>query len=229
MTVVDRTAAPPDPDARTVAAALAGAALAGAAAAGIDGAPATPAGLAWRWAVGTDALDLYAVDASAPEWRETCLGAGAALHRARRALVADGLGARVRLLPGTPSARRGQPDGDPAHLAHLVVAGTVDTAAEAAARTATRRALARALVVAARAEGVRLRVVTDAGTLAGVLHGPDTREAWLRAGAALSAVRLVAHRHGRVLELVQRRHIGEREGWLGVGIATPYARLRLRP
>ena len=87
----------------------------------------------------------------------------------------------------------------------------------------------------AKAEGVRLRVEEDAGDLIAMLHGPDTREAWLRAGAALSAVRLMAGRYGltAVPSLAVdeprpgRRRVGEREGWLGVGIGTPYVRLRM--
>jgi hypothetical protein len=70
------------------------------------------------------------------------------------------------------------------------------------------------------------------------LHGPDNREAWLRAGAALSAVRLAARRRGlRTVASATddgaarrgRRRIADREGWLGVGIGTPYVRLRLLP
>jgi hypothetical protein len=41
-------------------------------------------------------------------------------------------------------------------------------------------------------------------------------------------VRLVADRYGLATELTERRGTGDRESWLGVGIATPYARLRLR-
>jgi hypothetical protein len=78
------------------------------------------------------------------------------------------------------------------------------------------------------------------GELSGVLHGSDTREAWLRAGAALSAVRLTACCHGLATAAFvgveqdgslprRRRQLSDREGWLTVGIGTPYARLNLHP
>ncbi|HEY7223810.1 MAG TPA: hypothetical protein VH561_09505 [Micromonosporaceae bacterium] len=271
------TSAQPD---RTVAAALAGSAAASAAVPADD---AGPASLAWRWVVGTDEICLYAADASSPDWRATCLGAGGALHRARVALAAEGFATRVTALPEGPET---------AQLARLVTAGSIEVTPDAVAlydatvppdtgteptgpdptvpaptvpaptgsaggasrsgrpridRTRIirgrwpRRATVRALVAAARTEGVRLRLVVDSGELAGVLHGPDTREAWLRAGAALSAVRLTARRHGLATVTAiagqarsaasrgGRRRVGEREGWLGVGIGTPYVRLRLVP
>jgi hypothetical protein len=101
------------------------------------------------------------------------------------------------------------------------------------------RGVMRELSAVAKAEGVRLRLVQDGPSFSGILHGPDTHEAWLRAGAALSAVRLAAQRHGLATAPVAstdqtgrlprsgRRLIGDREGWLGVGIGTPYVRLRL--
>ncbi|MBX6752573.1 MAG: hypothetical protein IRY85_23415 [Micromonosporaceae bacterium] len=109
--------------------------------------------------------------------------------------------------------------------------------------------MARELIKAARAEGVRLRLIRDGDEYIGVMHGPDTGEAWLRAGMACSAVRLLARRHG-LLTLTAvatddhapvvpasptrparpgRRLLGDREGWLNVGIGTPYVRLRLIP
>jgi hypothetical protein len=269
MTLVDPAPAEPEAVDLGVAAALAGAAAASAVVP--DNGPATPAAFAWHWGVGTDALDLFAADPAAPDWRETLLGAGGALHRARVALAEDGYAARVSLLPGDPPRARGRARSreqnalarsratDLAHLAHLTVADAepeeARTGPERSGREArpersgreagseragaglgttarslraARRAVARELLGAARAEGVRLRLVSDARTLAGVLHGPDTREAWLRAGTALSAVRLVADRHGLAAELTERRGTGDRESWLGVGIATPYARLHLR-
>jgi hypothetical protein len=231
---------------RQVAAALAGSAAASAAVPTPDDALRSPAGLAWRWVVSTDALDLYA-DRRAGDWtvdqRETLIGAGGALHRARVALAAEGLAARVFLLP----------DVDPDHLARLVTVGSIEVTPEAEAmfdatdpRTgradrarAPSRGVVRDLTAAARAEGVRLRVEEDAGDLIAVLHGPDTREAWLRAGSALSAVRLVAGRHRLTVAPTLAseegvgsgrtgwRRLGEREGWLGVGIGTPYLRLRI--
>ncbi len=229
---------------RQVAAALAGSAAASAAVPTPDDGLRSAAGLAWRWVVGTDALDLYADRRG--EWnddqRETLIGAGGALHRARVALAAEGLEARVFLLP----------DIDPDHLARLVTVGSIEVTPDAVAmfdatesvggRADPRRpsrAVVRELTAAARAEGVRLRAEEDAGDLIAVLHGPDTREAWLRAGSALSAVRLMAGRHGlsvapslaleesSSLGRIGRRRLGEREGWLGVGIGTPYVRLRI--
>lgn len=325
---------------RARAAALAGSAAASAAVSAADAAPLADATmaeatLAWRWVVGTDSLDLYAVQSASPLWRATCVGAGGALHRARVALAADGLAAAVTLLPEAPDRgpERGGPPGrvrggDPArrsaglerprrngsetpYLARLVVTEAIEVTPEAVALyaatdpgaagepeagTDAREALAdddgrpppagrsggvlrgvrnrrlggrrpgarrgpapsrsviRDLMNAARAEGVRLRLIRDGGGLVGLLHGPDTREAWLRAGMAASAVRLHARRHGfsTVTALATDhpgaaaqtapdgppdaapvraawRRIGDREGWLSVGTGTPYLRLRLTP
>ncbi len=226
---------------REIAAALAGSAAASAAVPTRDDGLRSAAGLAWRWVVGTDALDLYADPSggTGERWRETLIGGGGALHRARVALAAEGLAARVSLLP----------DADPDHLARLVTVGSIEITPEAVAlfgatepgpglhdrARAPSRGLMRDLTAVAKAEGVRLRVEDDAGDLIAMLHGPDTREAWLRAGAALSAVRLMAGRYGLTavpsLALDDRspgrRRVGEREGWLGVGIGTPYVRLRI--
>lgn len=245
--------APPygsDPAAdRQVAAALAGSAAASAAVSPVDTEPLPPASLAWRWVVGTHALDLHAVEPDHPQWRVTCLGAGEALHRARVALAAEGFSAHVTLLPGD----------EPAHLARLVSAGPVAVTPQALALYAAtdpsstvdstdrpstveiRRGLRRELAGVAHNEGVRLRLIRVGGDLAGVLHGPDTRAGWLRAGAALSAVRLTCVRYGLRLTTTLpgpssgvggragRRRLSDREGWLGVGIGTPYARLRISP
>jgi hypothetical protein len=274
MTNADIGTAPAD---RVVAAALAGSAAASAAmpdpdlgpeaGAAVDAVP-YGAALAWRWVVGTEALDLYAVQPSSPHWRATCVGAGGALHRACVALAAEGLAPRVALLPdSTARADRGWPETP--HLARLVVAGAIQVTDEARALyeatepeesdgddrgVGPSRSVVRDLVSAARAEGVRLRLVRDGGVgLVGVLHGPDSREAWLRAGMAASAVRLLARRHGLATVTAQAgapsarqtsrrsspdlpaaariragwRRIGDREGWLTVGIGTPYLRLRL--
>jgi hypothetical protein len=225
---------------REIAAALAGSAAASAAVPTPDDGLHSAAGLAWRWVVSTDALDLYADPfAKGEQWRETFIGGGGALHRARVALAADGLAARVSLLP----------DADPNHLARLVTVGSIEITPEAIALfdateatpglvdrgRAPSRGLSRDLTAAAKAEGVRLRIQEDADDLIAVLHGSDTREAWLRAGAALSAVWLMAGRYGltAIPSLAAdeprpgRRRVGEREGWLGVGIGTPYVRLRI--
>jgi hypothetical protein len=228
---------------RSVAAALAGSAAASASVPTADGGLHTPASLAWRWVVGTEALDLYASAVASPDWRDTYLAAGGALHRARLALAAEGLATKVALLP----------DDDPAHLARLVTTGQIEVTPEAiAAYDATdpaleeaevprppSRGLMRDLGGSAKAEGVKLRLVRAGGDLVGVLHGPDTHQAWLRAGAALCAVRLLAGRHGMttVPEVAssgrgpvlrsERRRLSDREGWLWVGIGTPYVRLRL--
>ena len=184
---------------REIAAALAGSAAASAAVPTPDDGLHSAAGLAWRWVVSTDALDLYADPlAKGEQWRETFIGGGGALHRARVALAADGLAARVSLLP----------DADPDHLARLVPVGSIEITPEAIALfdateaipglidrgRAPSRGLSRDLAAAAKAEGVRLRIEEDADDLIAILHGPDTREAWLRAGAALSAVWLMAGR-----------------------------------
>jgi hypothetical protein len=339
MTTDVRT--PPDAPDRTVAAALAGSAAASAVVPADEAGPGTDAALAeaaraWRWVVGTEALDLYAVPEASPHWPATWIAAGGALHRARVALAAEGLQAHITLLPGASDrslatdrlrgfavdrhrgvatdrhrvaegrraavdrSRGGAADrgrrGAPVipHLARLVVTGTIAVTDEArelyaatdqtatlprpsqrlaptpapAARPAdaadapagprrprtllSSRAVARELVRAARAEGVRLRLIRVGDEYIGVMHGPDTVEAWLRAGMACSAVRLLARRFGlRTVTAVAgadevppvpasparpdrpprpgRRRIGDREGWLNVGIGTPYLRLRLAP
>jgi hypothetical protein len=194
---------------RRVAQALAGSAAASAAVAESAAELRTASGLAWRWVVRTDALDLYAVGGptrtpTRAERRTTWIAGGGALHRARVALAADGLASRATLLPDT----------DPDHLATLVPVGPIAVTDEAVARfDATegpralprgrhevppgRRELARALVAAATGEGVAISVRQEADGLIAVLYGEDTPAAWLRAGEALSAVRLEAARHGR--------------------------------
>jgi hypothetical protein len=189
---------------RRVAEALAGSAAASAAVAESAADLRTAPGLAWRWVVRTDALELYAL--GGPTWAErrtTWIAGGGALHRARVALAADGLASRATLLP----------DADPDHLATLVPVGPIAVTDEAMARfDATegprrvvrghhdvpprRREMARALVAAATAEGVGISVRQEADELIAVLYGEDTPVAWLRAGEALSAVRLEAARHG---------------------------------
>jgi hypothetical protein len=193
---------------RRVAQALAGSAAASAAVAESAADLRTASGLAWRWVVRTNALDLYAVGspARAPtnaERRTTWIAGGGALHRARVALAADGLASVATLLP----------DADPDHLATLVPVGPIAVTDEAVARfDATegprrvvrghldvppgRREMARALVATATAEGVGISVRREADELIAVLYGEDTPVAWLRAGEALSAVRLEAARRG---------------------------------
>jgi hypothetical protein len=279
MSSADTRTTPAD---RFVAAALAGSAAASAAVPDADLGPVSDgdatfisAARAWRWVVGTEALDLYAVHGSSAQWRATCVGAGGALHRACVALAADGLAPRVTLLPDAPARWDPSSPDAPAEqrrrslLARLIVAGTVEVTDEARAlydatdadegraqvdnqapQIPPSRSVVRDLVGAARGEGVRLRLLRDHVGLVGILHGPDTRDAWLRAGMAASAVRLLARRHGLVtvtsalpntgtrrrastsllavppLRTAWRR-IGDREGWLTVGISTPYLRLRL--
>jgi hypothetical protein len=337
---VDTSTQAPTPD-RAVAAALAGSAASSAVVPPDEAGPGTDAALAeaaraWRWVVGTEALDLYAIPEASPHWQATCIAAGGALHRARVALAAEGLQAHITLLPepaertpgaadrtragvpgrgrngaserwggagdrrspaadrrGGPTDRRGTPE--TSHLARLVVTGMIEITDEAVALYAatdptdalhrsepnsathvagaashvagaaagpaglrrlrsqpSSRGVARELVKAARAEGVRLRLIRDGDEYIGVMHGPDTGEAWLRAGMACSAVRLLARRLGLLTMTAiadddhappvpasparpdrrsksGRRLIGDREGWLNVGIGTPYLRLRLTP
>lgn len=275
--------APPD---REVAAALAGSAAVSAAVSSADagqltGEATSDAALAWRWVLGTEALDLYAAQPASTLWRATYVGAGGALHRARLALAADGLAAQVTLMPegsersnadrlrggaagwGRPMDRSRRGGTETPHLARLVVVGTVEVTDETRGLydaidpddgprvgAAPSRGVVRDLVGAARAEGVRLRLIRDGRDLVGVLHGPDSRDAWLRAGMAASAIRLLARRLGLQTAAALAadasgsaaglgagvgrgrtglRRIGDREGWLSVGIGHAYLRLRLSP
>jgi hypothetical protein len=203
---------------RAVLASLAGSAAASAAyiesAADLMTAP----GLAWRWVVHTDALDLYAVGGPLHvepveyERHLTLIGGGGALHRARVALAADGVDVLVTHLP----------DDNPDHLATLVAVGPIEVTDEARERfaatdrdrspTGTRprtpvrgrtdvpaaqEELATSLVRSAMSERVGISVREENGSIIAVLYGPDTPEAWLRAGEAVSAVRLEAARFGR--------------------------------
>jgi len=184
---------------RRVSVALAGSAAASAAVAEPAADLVTPSGLAWRWVVRPDALELYAAgDPGDADRRLTLISGGGALHRARIALEAEGLAPRVTLLP----------DADPDHLATVVAEGPIAITADARARfDATEgpqppdmppelAGLARDLAVAATAEGVRVSVRQEADELIAVLYGEDTPDAWLRAGEALSAIRVEAARHG---------------------------------
>jgi len=195
---------------RRVSVALAGSAAASAAVAESAADLVTPSGLAWRWIVRPHALELYAVsDPGDADRRLTLISGGGALHRARIALEAEGLAPRVTLLP----------DADPDHLATVVAEGPIAITADARARfDATEgpqppdmppgvaggrlasspdvAGLARDLVAAATAEGVRVSVRQEADELIAVLYGEDTPDAWLRAGEAMSAIRVEAARHG---------------------------------
>jgi len=98
---------------RQLTAALAGSAAATAAVPSVDAVPAILGARPWRWVVHTGSLDLFA-DRSRratadPTDRLTLISCGDALHRARVALAADGLAARVTLLP----------DADPDHVASV--------------------------------------------------------------------------------------------------------------
>jgi hypothetical protein len=201
---------------RGVLASLAGSAAASAAYAESAADLMTAAGMAWRWVVRTDALDLYAVgspiDIEPVEYERhlTLIGGGGALHRARVALAADGVDVQVTHLP----------DDNPDHLATLVAVGPVEITDEARERYAAtdrpgagarhrtpvrgrtdvpsaQEELASSLVRSAMAERVGISVREENGSVIAVLYGPDTTEAWLRAGEAVSAVRLEAARFGR--------------------------------
>jgi hypothetical protein len=204
---------------RSVLASLAGSAAASAAYQESAADLLTGPGLAWRWVVHTDGLDLYAIGTPEPkppaeleyDRHLTLIGGGGALHRARVALAADGVEVEVTHLP----------DDDPDHLASLVAVGAAPVTAEHRKRyaatdrgdgTGTRtrtpvrgrtevppaqEELANALIRAAMLERVGISVREEDGSIIAVLYGPDTPEAWLRAGEAVSAVRLEAAQHGR--------------------------------
>jgi nitroreductase len=217
-----------------VMAALAGSA---AAAAASLSAPSVRAALAigeaepWRWVVRSDAIDLYA-DRSRrpakmdPDGRLMLMSSGGALHRARVALAADGVGAKVTLLP----------DNDADHLATVTATGRVEVTEEAKALYAVTgqrhnefdriadtpppKESVDELVAVAASEGVgmlllepreimelasatlitpkvRERVSRERSNAFAVLYGEDdTPEYWLRAGQAFSAVWLTAMRLG---------------------------------
>ena len=149
------------------------AALAGSATAATT-APALRHSQAWRWVLHTASLDLYADPDAQLSREETLVTCGGAVHRARVALAADGLGVRVDLLP----------DDDPDHVATLTPTGAVEIseAARTLAETAelghrstasdpdptrsrrdrgaaSRPRLMAPLVDAARAEGAQLRTL----------------------------------------------------------------------
>jgi hypothetical protein len=165
----------------------------------------------WHWVVHTDAIDLYANHAPRPrdtEGRLRLVRSGGAVHHVRVALAADGLAARVSLLP--------EPDVDPRHLARVTAGERIAVTAEAKALYEATEAgpavspgqpalvldeLARAVAAAG---GVALALdrhvtgpdATGAEVL-GVLYGDeDDASAWLHAGEALSATVLAANRHG---------------------------------
>jgi hypothetical protein len=215
------------------------AALAGSAAAAAASlsAPSVRAALAigeaepWRWVVRSDAIDLYADRGRRPakmdpDGRLLLMSAGGALHRARLALAADGVGAKVTLLP----------DNDADHLATVTATGRVEVTEEAKALYAVTgqrhtefdriadtpppREAVEELVAAAASEGVgmlllnaeqnmelasatlitpkvRERIGRERSNAFAVLYGDDENpENWLRAGQAFSAVWLTAMRLG---------------------------------
>jgi hypothetical protein len=208
---------------RQLAAALAGSAASAAAGwpeAGAPSALSSTEARRWRWVLHPDSIDLYADSDVAPS-REpddqlVLLSSGGALHHARIALEADGRMPRIRLLP----------DDDPTHLATVTADERIEVTDEARIRyEALGRAAAPrpratrppspadldALEQAAAVEGVRLVVlepaqVDELATGSGRRRGPDVfgvlcghsdaPENWLRAGAALSAVSLLATRLG---------------------------------
>jgi hypothetical protein len=80
---------------RRVSVALAGSAAASAAVAEPAADLVTPSGLAWRWVVRPDALELYAAgNPGDADRRLTLISGGGALHRARIALEGRGVGPR---------------------------------------------------------------------------------------------------------------------------------------
>jgi hypothetical protein len=191
----------------------------------------------WRIVLHTASLDVYA-DARAELTREeTLLTCGAAVHRARLSLAADGLAVQVVLLP----------DADPDHVARLTPAGRLATEPARGLPRGDAR-----LVTAARTEGAELRLLAPAeasrlaGTLLatpapatgqttyGVLYGRDgSAAAWIRAGQALSAIELAAADAGLSLlasaaavELSRSQRV--LRDLLPAG-ATPFAGLRLQP
>ncbi|MBX6749665.1 MAG: hypothetical protein IRY85_08325, partial [Micromonosporaceae bacterium] len=140
-THVETSTQAPTPD-RAVAAALAGSAAASAVVPADEAGPGIAAALAeaaraWRWVVGTEALDLHAQPDASPHWPATCLAAGGALHRARVALAAEGLQAHITLLPEPSERTNGSADRnrltETPHLARLVVTGTIEITDEARA------------------------------------------------------------------------------------------------
>jgi nitroreductase len=77
----------------------------------------------WKWRIGPDAVDLHAdrfrhLVATDPDRRDLLLSCGAALHHLRAALAAQGVAARVELLP------------EPGHRMHLATVRPVPGAPE---------------------------------------------------------------------------------------------------
>jgi hypothetical protein len=236
------------------------AALAGSAASAAAGWPegAGPSALTstearrWHWVLRPDSLELYADPDVAPsrglDDQLVLLSSGGALHHATVALAADGRAARVRLLP----------DSDPTHLATVTADERVEVTDEARRRYETFERVPRGhpggpsdaevaeLAGAAAAEGVRLVVLAPpqvselAGAarpytgrdVFGVLCGDgDEPERWLRAGAALSAISLLATRRGLIVvpssaavRLARSRSVLRR---LLPDAATPYVAVRI--
>jgi hypothetical protein len=205
---------------RQLAAALAGSAAS--AAAGWPGANARSAltsteARRWRWVVHPDSIDLYADSDVAPADELVLLSSGGALHHARVALEADGRMARIRLLPdddpthlATVTADERIKVTDEARIRYEALARTPRPRTTRAPSAAELDALAKA----AAAEGVRLIVLDPAQVdqlatstglrtspggpdVFGVLCGDsDAPENWLRAGAALSAISVLATERG---------------------------------
>jgi hypothetical protein len=147
------------------------AALAGSAAAAVR-APSIHNTQPWRWVLHTGSLDLYAdrsrqLTSIDPDGRLVLISCGGALHHARVALAADGLGSTVTLLPDrdpdhvatlTPSERIG-PDARARELLRAVRHRTGRAADAAPGGTAPAPEAVAALEQAAAAQGVRMRVL----------------------------------------------------------------------
>ena len=208
----------------------------------------------WRWVLRPDSIELYAdpdvAPSRGPDDQLVLLSSGGALHHATVALAADGRAAQVRLLP----------DSDPTHLATVTADERIEVTDEARRRYETFERVPRGhpggpsdaevadLADAAAAEGTRLVTLSPeqvaelsgastvrrpgSGDVFGVLCGDgDAPERWLRAGAALSAISLLATRRGltvfpssAVVQLSRSRSVLRR---LLPDATTPYVAVRI--
>jgi len=210
----------------------------------------------WRWVLRPDSLELYAdpdvAPSRGPDDRLVLLSSGGALHHATVALAADGRAARVRLLPDsdpthlatvtaderievTDEARRRYetfervPRGHPGGPSDAEMAELADAAAAEGVR----------LVVLAPEQVAELAGVSRPFARVGAGHDVfavlcgdgDAPERWLRAGAALSAISLLATRRGltvvpssAAVRLARSRSVLRR---LLPDATTPYVAVRI--